>query len=122
MEESEATAARPISKTKTSTTEGKQTAIIAYITIIGLIIAFIMNNEKKHDFAAFHIRQSLGLCVTGLALGIAGMIPVVGSIINIVGVFVLLYMWIMGLVSAMNEKKKPIPFLGEKFEDWFKSV
>lgn len=122
MEKSEATTAQPVSKNETFTNEGKQMAIIAYITIIGLVIAFIMNNEKKNAFAAYHIKQSLGLCVTGLALGIAGMIPILGWIINILGVLALLYMWIMGLVSAMNEKKKPVPFLGEKFEEWFENV
>jgi len=29
------------------TSEGKTIAIIAYITIIGLIIAFVMNDEKR---------------------------------------------------------------------------
>ena len=33
--------------------EGKQTAIISYITIIGTIIAIFMNNEKKNTFNAF---------------------------------------------------------------------
>ena len=37
--------------------EGKTIAIISYITIIGLIIAFIMNQSKKNSFASFHIRQ-----------------------------------------------------------------
>lgn len=27
--------------------EGKNIAIISYITIVGLIIAFVMNNDKK---------------------------------------------------------------------------
>lgn len=31
--------------------EGKEIAIIAYLTIIGLIAAFIMNNDKRAPFA-----------------------------------------------------------------------
>ena len=50
--------------TLTKSTEGKNIAIIAYITIIGLIIAFVMNNEKKDHFASYHIKQSLGLGLT----------------------------------------------------------
>ena len=50
---------------------GRQNAIISYITIIGVIIAYYMNNEdgKKSTFASFHIRQSLGLWLTFFALG-----------------------------------------------------
>ena len=43
-----------------NTDNGKNTAIISYLTIIGTIIAIILNNDKKNDFASFHIRQALG--------------------------------------------------------------
>ena len=102
--------------------EGKNIAIIAYITIIGLIIAFVMNNEKKDPFASYHIRQSLGLGLTALALGAIGIIPILGWIINLLGIFVILYMWIMGLMNAINGKEKPIPFLGIKYAEWFKNM
>lgn len=103
-------------------TEGKSIAIIAYITLIGLIIAFVMNNDKKNDFAKYHITQSLGLALTGLTLGMIGMIPILGWIINILGIFVLLYMWVIGLMNAINGKESVIPFLGEKYKGWFKNI
>ncbi len=109
-------------KQLSQTVEGKNIAIIAYITIIGLIIAFVMNNEKKESFASYHIKQSLGLALTGLALGIIGMIPILGWLINIVGIFVLLYMWIVGLMNAINGNEKPVPFLGKKYKEWFKNI
>mgnify|MGYP003634795031 CR=1 FL=1 len=102
--------------------EGKNIAIIAYITFIGLIIAFVMNNDKKDVFAAYHIKQALGLALTGLALGVIGMIPILGWIINILGIFVLLYMWIIGLMNAINGKESTVPFLGEKYKEWFKNI
>jgi hypothetical protein len=37
--------------------DGKTMAIISYITWVGTLIAFIMNNDKHNSFAAFHIRQ-----------------------------------------------------------------
>ncbi|MBF8150289.1 hypothetical protein ITJ86_10305 [Winogradskyella sp. F6397] len=109
-------------KTKTATSEGKTIAIIAYLTIIGLIIAFVMNNDKKDAFVKYHITQSLGLALTGLALGIIGIIPIIGWLINIIGIFILLYMWIMGLINAINDKKQPVPLLGKKYEVWFKNI
>lgn len=98
------------------------TAIIAYLTVIGLIIAFVMNSEKKDTFTSYHIRQSLGIMLTGLAIGIINIIPVIGWIISILGFFVMLYMWIMGLLSAINGTEKPIPLLGKKYAEWFKSI
>ncbi|WP_111309959.1 DUF4870 domain-containing protein [Confluentibacter sediminis] len=102
--------------------DGKMIAIISYITIIGLIIAFVMNNDKKNTFASYHIKQSLGLALTGLSLGIIGMVPILGWIIDFFGFFVLLYMWIVGLINAMNEKEKPVPILGKKYIEWLKNI
>lgn len=108
--------------TNTSITEGKNIAIISYITIIGLIIAFVMNNEKKDAFASYHIRQSLGLAITAMALSMIGIIPILGWIISFLGFFFVLFLWIMGLINALNSKEKPLPLLGKKFEEWFKDV
>lgn len=57
---------------------GKDIALISYITLFGLVIAFVMNNEKKHEFAKFHIRQSLGIVLSAFALGVIGIIPILG--------------------------------------------
>ncbi len=102
--------------------EDKNTAIIAYITIIGLIIAFILNSDKKNEFARYHIRQSVGLALTGLALGVIGMVPILGWIIDLFGIFVLLFMWITGLINAINGSEKPVPILGNKYLEWFKNL
>ncbi|MFN3639670.1 MAG: DUF4870 domain-containing protein [Flavobacterium sp.] len=102
--------------------EGKDIALIAYLTIIGLIIAFVMNNEKKHAFALFHIKQSLGIALTGLALSIIGIIPILGWIISFFGLFFIIYLWIMGLMNAINGKEQVVPILGEKYKEWFKNL
>lgn len=112
----------PVTASQTTVNEGKTTAIIAYLTIIGLIIAFVINNDKKNTFAAFHIRQVLGLALTGVALGVIGMIPILGWIIDLFGILVLLFMWIMGFINALNGKEKPVPILGAKYAEWFKNV
>ena len=39
--------------------EGKQMGIIAYITLIGTLIAFFTNQDKRNAFTSFHIRQAL---------------------------------------------------------------
>ncbi|HLV42419.1 MAG TPA: hypothetical protein VKY37_09080 [Brumimicrobium sp.] len=102
--------------------EGKTIAIISYITIFGILIAFIMNNEKKNSFAAYHIRQSLGLGLTGLALSVINVIPILGWLVSILGSIFLIVLWVMGLISALNEQEKPVPILGEKYQEWLKGV
>ena len=92
--------------------EGKEIAIIAYLTIIGLIIAFIMNKDKHYDFASYHIKQVLGLAVIGLIVFVIGQIPILGWLISILVFIPLLIIWIMGLMNAINGKKKPIPLIG----------
>jgi uncharacterized membrane protein len=111
----------PISKVDIIS-EGKTIAIIAYITFIGLIIAFVLNIEKKNSFALYHIRQSLGLVLVALVLGIVNIIPILGWVVSIVGSIILLIMWISGLMSALNGKEKPVFLLGEKFQEWFRDI
>lgn len=98
--------------------EGKTIAIIAYITLIGLIIAFILNTDKKNSFASFHIRQCVGLALTGLALSVISVIPLLGWIISLFGGLFMFILWIIGLISAINGDEKPVPLLGEKYQEW----
>lgn len=104
------------------TKEGKNTAIIAYCTLIGLIIAFIMNSSKKDPFARFHIKQSFGIALTGLALSIIGKVPYVGGILNLLGLIFIVYMWVMGLINAINGVEKPVPLLGNTYKELFKTI
>ena len=95
--------------------DGKNIALIAHLTLIGWIVALVMNNTTKSEFGAFYIRQMLGLMLLGLVLSF---VPIVGWIINLV----VLVLWIMSLIGAVNGEKKLTPVVGEYFQDWFKSI
>lgn len=95
--------------------DGKSKAIVAHITFIGWIIAIVLNGQDKDEFAAFYIRQMLGLFLISL---VGSFIPFVNFIVWI-GVFVF---WIMSLISAANGELKPLPILGEQFQEWFKGI
>ena len=101
--------------------EGRSYAIISYITIIGTIIAFFINNDKKNDFASFHIRQALGLWLTFFALGY-----VVGIFDNwlITFAFWLFFgiLFIYGFINAVAGKPKAVPIVGEFFQKIFSSI
>ena len=45
----------------TSTPEGKNLAIVAYITFIGMFIAYSINRDKKQAFVTAHIKNMCGL-------------------------------------------------------------
>lgn len=101
--------------TNNSGVDGKTIGIVSYITLIGWIIAIILNSSTKSSFASFHLRQTLGLWLMLLVLSI---IP----IINIFAWALVLILWIIGLVSAVNGEEKPVPFVGGYFQEWFKGL
>ncbi len=95
--------------------EGKTMAIISYITLIGTLIAFIMNNGKQNEFAKFHIGQALRAWLAGIVIGI-----IAGILIGITGIGLLGYLRyagmvlaIMGLLNAINGKVEKIPLVGD---------
>ncbi|MGC1515191.1 MAG: hypothetical protein WA810_06395 [Maribacter sp.] len=93
--------------------EGKTIAIIAYITIIGLIIAFIMNSSKNNEFAKFHIGQSLRIAILGIVLNIVTrLLPDSLSIIGTIVSLGILVLWVLGLINAINLKAEPLPVIG----------
>jgi uncharacterized membrane protein len=95
--------------------DGKTKAIIAHITLIGWIIALVLNSSDKDELASYYIRQMLGLMIFSLLSMIPG---IVGSIFGIVAIV----FWILSLISAAQGEMKPLPVIGEHFQDWFKSL
>jgi uncharacterized membrane protein len=102
-------------------TEGKTIAIISYLTFIGTIIAFIMNQNKQNTFASFHIRQAIGLILLGFILNILQMyldLFWIGSVLWL-GLIIL---WLIGFIGAIQGEEKKIPLLGDQFQEWFKNI
>ncbi|MES2811560.1 MAG: hypothetical protein V4670_03735 [Bacteroidota bacterium] len=101
--------------------EGKQTATISYITIIGTVIAIFMNSEKKNEFASFHIRQALGICLMWPLFGY-----LVGSFDSWTissGFYLFIFiLWIYGFMGAINGEQKMVPLVGVFFQKIFKGI
>ncbi len=56
----------------------KTVGIVAYITLISFIISIVLNNDKKgeeNSFGAYHLRQSLGIIISSIALFILSLFP-----------------------------------------------
>ncbi len=98
--------------------EGRTVAIIAYLTIVGCLIAITMNIEPKNPFSRFHIRQAFGIHVLYHILAIA--LSYLGFVWAAVGLFfIYLLIWGFGFINAMNGKTKSLPLLGKYFQKWF---
>jgi uncharacterized membrane protein len=100
--------------------EGKTLAIVSYFTFVGLIIAIIMNLEKKNPFTFFHIRQMLGLILMLLFSNLVE--KYVNSWLGTGFWIVTFVCWIYALYTAISSKYDPIPVLGDKFQEWFKNL
>ena len=97
---------------------GKIPAIIGYLTIIGFIIGYFMNNDKKNEFANFHLRQSIGLWLLFFACGM---------VISFLDIFLLRLsfyvffgvLFIYSFMTAVAGRMDVAPLVGNFFQKVF---
>ncbi len=98
--------------------EGKTTAIVAYLTMVGALIAMSMNSDPKHDFARFHTRQAFGLHL--FFLGFALFLSQWFNAYAWYGLYICyIVLWGYGFIGALTDKTNPVPVLGPYFQKWF---
>ena len=93
-------------------------AVIAYLTFIGLLVAFYMNRDHKYEKATYHIKNMFGLVMLMLVSQVAQSqehLVLVGEILWVV----LFILWVISIYHAFQNEKKGIPWLSEKFQEWF---
>lgn len=101
--------------------EGKIAAIISHLWIVGLVIAFVMNLNKKNAFTSFYIRQNIGLNLAQFLNGVLIYEYLGGTAGWIVGVL-LFICWIISLFGAFKGEEKLVPYIGEYFQNWFQGI
>lgn len=102
-----------------ATAEDRTVAIISYLTLIGFVVAVILHSSKKTRLGAFHLRQALGLFVTGFVNLVLAFIPVIGWILIPVVIVGLLVFLVMGFIGAVQGRMNPVPLLGAYYQKWF---
>ncbi len=94
--------------------DAKTTSIISYITFIGWIVAYCTGDKEG---AKFHLNQSLVIWIGFLAVFVANwvlvFIPIIGWLAVLAANIFLFVMWIMGLISAINQEEKEVPLIGQ---------
>ncbi len=118
---------QPIDTSNDGQVQDGTVGIIAYITLIGFIIAIVLNNDKSgadKKFGAFHLRQSLGLIIFTVGLYIvlmilsAILISISWRMLSVVSLMSMI-LWlgilalvILGIVNAANKQEKELPLIG----------
>jgi len=101
--------------------DGKGLSIISYLTIIGTIIAYFMNNDKKNEYTSFHVRQALGLWAMYFIL--AWVVSGLDSWFATFGFWLFFgVLFIYGFVNAIAGKDQTVPIVGELFQKWFANL
>ncbi len=98
----------------------KTIGIVAYLTLIGWIVALIWN-QPRTAHASFHIRQALGLMLIMAASNVVKFMPLGGMLAKglVLGSVVL---WAIAFLGALQGEQKPVPVLGDYFQQWFKHL
>lgn|SRR5690349_18723519 len=100
--------------------DDKTKSIVGHITLIGWVIALVMNQSEKGDNTSFYLRQVLGLFIVAMLGWVLGMFTL--SIIGTITSIAVLVLWVLSLLGALSGEKKPVPVVGDMFQQWFKGL
>ncbi|MBM3439843.1 MAG: DUF4870 domain-containing protein [Bacteroidetes bacterium] len=106
--------------------DNKTTAWVSYLTLVGWLIAFLQykNAPEKDALVRFHLRQMFGLMVSYASVWILsqvmylGIFPGIWTLQWVLWVALFIF-WVMGIVAALNGEEKPVPLVGNLFQQWF---
>lgn len=87
----------------------KIVSVLSYLTIVGWLVAALIYGNHKSALARFHLRQSLGLIITGALLAF---IPLIGWAL----VVVLFMAWCVGIFHALNNQRYMLPVIGDFYQ------
>ena len=88
----------------------KLTDIVAYLTWVGLILAFLLGDRLG---SRFHLNQALVIWLAVTLVGVVAKVAWVGWIIGLVGGIFCAVCWFIGIVNAISGVEKPVPLLGQ---------
>ncbi|MFA7319027.1 MAG: DUF4870 domain-containing protein [Parcubacteria group bacterium] len=94
--------------------KNKLMAIVGYILPILFFVPLINEASKNSPFAKFHANQQLVLLIAAIVVDIVGsIIPLIGWFIILpLGTVAIVVLAILGIVSASKGETKPLPMIG----------
>ena len=103
----------------------KTLSIVSYITIIGWLVAYFSGKDNNDPLLKYHLRQALGLAIISIIFNVV--LTIVASIVPSLAFlalagYVILVLWVLGIINAANEAQKPVPLVGKMFENKFSFI
>lgn len=103
----------------------KVQSILSYLGILWLV-AFFVGKDERNNLSKYHLKQGLGLFIIAVVFNVGAgillsIIPSLTFVMGIIG-FVFLILVVLGIITAANEVKKPLPVIGKFFEDKFNFI
>jgi len=86
----------------------KVTGIIAYLTIIGWLIAYLAGDREG---AKFHLNQALVLGICSIIASALAWIPIVRLFVYAIDLAIFIFC-VIGIINAANDEEKPLPIIG----------
>lgn len=101
----------------------KTISVLAYIPIIGWIIALILNSDKpagEKVYNAFHLRQGLGLSIASILYSFVKEIFIwiyfIGPLAHKIIVIAFIGLVIFGILNAIKGRETKLPIIGKPAE------
>lgn len=109
---------KTVKKSSKDVEENKGMAVLSYVWLLFLIPLL---GKKDSPYAQFHARQGMALFVIWLIaqlLWVVFWIPVIGQLLMIAVYVFMIYLFIKGIMNALNGKTEELPYVGS----WFKGL
>lgn len=90
-------------------------AIVAYI----LFFIPLLTDAKNDPFVKYHVKQGLSLFLVAVVIRIIAYIPTIGWALVWPFNLLLVILFVLGVMHALNGEQKPLPVIG-KFGEKFK--
>ncbi len=101
--------------------DDKTKSIVAHLTLIGWIIALVMNQTEKGPNTSYYLRQVLGIFIL-LVLGSIVFSLFHIYLLSLVWYILMIVLLVLSLIYSLSGTQRPVPVLGEMFQQWFKSI
>jgi len=94
------------------------------MAILAYVIFFIplLTEAKDSPYVKFHVKQGLIVLLSSIAVSVIGsIIPFLGWFLILpIGSLLVLFIWIMGIINALNGEEKQVPLVGKYADQLFK--